>query len=784
MKMQQYMLKQEIIKMASQTIKAYVDDVVNYRVMKDNFKTNVDSFIVTEDMDVDQVVSVSPSETPYTSNFVYETNTEGNNPPIITLTEDYLLPDDSIIEKGKRYLLYPKNNDGYIIFDQDPIIGDDVNLVGTNMALTTTGWLTGFNASSYATIDLSNKDFEAINTLEIYTRFCVSTSYTYQVGIKHTPLNSTKYGHLIKYNSGKLGYYTKTDGDKCSFSVANGDNVWAKCVYDGTTYSVYFMKDDTMTYTPTTIQEVDNSLWTLGGSTTNMAFDKNAPFLIGWNDTSYSSQYWYSGFDLANTIFKVNGEIVWQYGDYFRPYLNHNNITISADNIASGFSTNKGYLKTTIDGSFNLWQNYEFVFKFKGEGALTGAFNESFGFGTRIGVFGSGSYVLLGRGTNSWVNTNQSQYKGTKTYDKTKWTWYKVSINAFDNTLKSFISSDGINYEQDIQYTVTDIVVPFTYQLLGGWTEGSDEFFQGEIDLNETYFKFDDCVYKFTKNQLRKQRVNFNSHGNTTITEDGWCNNFYSTNNKIILPKITNNFTLITNIQTRETAGTESTYADIIFSTGANKNCVLCFVANTFQLQYWDGDIASGIQTSGQLEPSTKYWIAFSIKDSMRTIQYMEDGGKYSSIDSLPPLTSNEWVMGASGVYTSNPFVSHKTYPMLGSDNHSDRYYRGQININKTRIIQTDGVVHNFSYKDSIKNSIIDGIYNFDDNGNGGDFTLHNTNNGLLINDGSIIDEKWVENLQSISIPESDNYTYIDNRWVYIPDKELGVITPPLSGLI
>ena len=80
--------------MVKQTLKAYVGDVVDYRVIKDSYKTVVGSLQVTEDMDTNTISSIQPSETPYTSNFVYETNTEGNNPPIITLTEDYVLPED------------------------------------------------------------------------------------------------------------------------------------------------------------------------------------------------------------------------------------------------------------------------------------------------------------------------------------------------------------------------------------------------------------------------------------------------------------------------------------------------------------------------------------------------------------------------------------------------------------------------------------------------------------------------------------------------------------------
>lgn len=735
--------------MVSKTIEANTGEKVTYRVIKDGYKTVTDSIDITIDTDTKTIYNLQPSAEVYTSNFNSKLDVSGNNPPVIVLNDDFILPDDSIISKGTKYLFYKKNEDGYRVYNSEPIPSGQFTVVGQDIRLSDTQWISNQSSSSYLLIDVSeNFTDDKLNTFEIVAKASVNTSYDWQPMILNNDFQ------LFKYVKGKMGL-CDINGDVCNFAVSSGDNLWARGVYDGTTYTAYYLKDNEYKYTVDTLPTIESGEWSIGGTSTNFRYDLTKPFRTRNND-NYPNQYWYGAIDLSNMKIIANNKTIWQYGDFKRNYLIRGDIKIE-NGIASGFKSDS-YISTTIMGAYNLWSNMEIQLKMK-LNAISGHFigNKQDQRGIRISSEQNNCLCLL-IGNGSWFNINNRH--GTHQLETGKWYWVKVTIDHLTNIAKLYLSEDGINYIEDISYSIGDVMPVFDNELIGGSGDGGNPSIDA-IDLNETYFKLNDYyTYKPIEGELRKQRINFNTGGNVTIDSNGDCANF-STSSFLQLPKITGDFTFITNIKTG--VNTVS-HPQVILSPGNNSNNVLCIPANTGNLQWWSDASGANYNKANAFNLNTNYWIYFSIIENVLTCYYMEDDGKYQNVDSLPDPTSNiDWNLAFTGAQSVSTFITN-TNLLLGRYSSSNNFWTGSINAAKTKLIINDQDIY-LTYDSSLKYEIINGILNFIDEGSANTYTLYNTDKGIIINNEAEINCKWKEYIQPFIIDKHDIYRYENNKW-------------------
>lgn len=91
--------------MVKKSILAKVGDKINYKLIRDGYKTGKGNVVVTAEMDTETTITADVPSTTYTSNLDYEVDISGENPPIINIKNDITCPDDTVISKGK-YLFY------------------------------------------------------------------------------------------------------------------------------------------------------------------------------------------------------------------------------------------------------------------------------------------------------------------------------------------------------------------------------------------------------------------------------------------------------------------------------------------------------------------------------------------------------------------------------------------------------------------------------------------------------------------------------------------------------
>ena len=91
--------------MVKKSILAKVGDKINYKLIRDGYKTGKGNVVVTAEMDTKTTIVADVPSTAYDSNLDYEVDISGENPPIINIKNDITCPDDTVISKGK-YLFY------------------------------------------------------------------------------------------------------------------------------------------------------------------------------------------------------------------------------------------------------------------------------------------------------------------------------------------------------------------------------------------------------------------------------------------------------------------------------------------------------------------------------------------------------------------------------------------------------------------------------------------------------------------------------------------------------
>lgn len=253
--------------MVKKSILAKVGDVIDYKLIRDGYKTGKGNVVVTAEMDTKTVITADVPSTAYTSNLDYEVDISGENPPVINIKNDITCPDDTVISKGK-----------YLFYD----IGQEYNVKNTNWkpefaepngytivgspTISSEFIMTNFDNSNY--ISTPNLDYSSPFILEMHLKFSNYTS-----------------GWVFKSS---VDYSLDTYfGNSMIIAIGNGSNYHDMAItpslpFDGK----MILKWDGNTYTYTAIDEVSDT--TYGPVTySSSQVIPSSPMKIGYKNCDY-----------------------------------------------------------------------------------------------------------------------------------------------------------------------------------------------------------------------------------------------------------------------------------------------------------------------------------------------------------------------------------------------------------------------------------------------------------------------------------------------------------------
>lgn len=493
--------------MVKKSILAKVGDKINYKLIRDGYKTGKGNVVVTAEMNTKTTIVADVPSTAYTSNLDYEVDISGENPPIINIKNDITCPDDTVISKGK-YLFYDIGQE-YAVEDKDKIIEPIKNYTKVgNINVDSNGIASNFSTSNYI----------KLNTY-------LPSTFDIVIKYKHNDLGSQN-GELIAnptndnslyvlYDSGKSKYKTflYVKGVDDSFQTDNpvqyetGSWYWIRLIYDGNESKVYVIKDNN--YTIKTLPTLSSwnheqtnpvsNLWkdmyvTIGA---NLPYGKYNTGSIDLNNTYINEPgATYASYipGIKDFTLKDNGNELttklfdYHYNKQIPAKLNLTkigNILVNEDGTVSNFSTSN-YLRM-LDKPSSSTTNFEMLFHFK----CTSFSNSGIIMGDSGNVWNNVLvYVLNNR---FQIGTNSHWYSGTHNISLNTEYWAKVIFN--NGTLSSYISEDGINYEQDYTGSLSSYVWNNIANI--GYSSADNQAFLGTIWLEDCYVQYgeNDKVY-------------------------------------------------------------------------------------------------------------------------------------------------------------------------------------------------------------------------------------------------------------------------------------------------
>lgn len=234
--------------MVKKSILAKVGDKINYKLIRDGYKTGKGNVVVTAEMDTKTTIVADVPSTAYASNLDYEVDISGENPPVINIKRDITCPDDTVISKGK-YLFYDIGQE-YAVEDKNKIIEPIKNYTKVgNINVDSNGIVSNFSTSNY--IKLNTYLPSTFDIIIKYKHNSVADSQPGELIANPTTDNSL----YIYYSSERSRYgmtlYVK--GVDASFVTTNpvqyetGSWYWIRLIYDGNESKVYVIKDNNYT---------------------------------------------------------------------------------------------------------------------------------------------------------------------------------------------------------------------------------------------------------------------------------------------------------------------------------------------------------------------------------------------------------------------------------------------------------------------------------------------------------------------------------------------------------
>ena len=720
--------------MVSKKIKSIVGQKINYKIIKDGFKTENGTIDVTSDMDTN-ILLETPSE-PYISNIDYSIVEKENCAPILKLNQDLILPDDSVLEKN-NYLIYPKGK--YLVVD-DELTGDTGTTYENNFSICGDvknfgSVFSNFNFVSYITLPKPFKPGD--KSWEIVFKIIPSTVNSMQRLIGQIGGFYATIGGEIQSN-GTLGFGVTSTNSTWNIAWLSGTTVlnpntlyWIRLSFTGTEYKFelstdgkeYNLENSVVNSTP--IYQGDDSIINLGYHGNN-------------------STYRYLGsIDLDGTYIKIGDEYWWkpQINNMLENFIKSGSPTIT-NGIVNNFSSSN-YI--TLDNSF-VSKNATYVFKVTFPSSMSSSqciFEQDY--------FANMEFRGNTQDLRAW-NWQNSQYEKIMDITFGKTYWFKMVIN--DSVKTYSYSEDGQDYIE--AYVMNDNATnTTTSNFFIGVTSRRGNIFQGSIDLKESYIKInDELVWEgFKKNKFKKG--NFKINGSPIINENGVISNF-SDSNYIQFLYVVNNET---EIFTKFTTGSDiSNMPNLITIVNSSNQGGGEIYINNNAFQTWNMASSTDVTLANAL-PNTSYQAKMKLNPSGRTITIYDAEGNV-----ITEHTEND----SGATFTNTSIIN---FGFLNPNNTS-RHWKGSIDLANTYVI-IDGVKYNLLENAGV---YLQGIFDesFVDNYNQEQVVkLYHTmskDNGLTItndkvNDENVLYSQYIDNITIPSRSKQFNYNIDDEVW-------------------
>ena len=652
--------------MVKKSILAKVGDVINYKLIRDGYKTAKGNVVVTAEMDTKTTIVADVPSTTYTSNLDYEVDISGENPPIINIKNDITCPDDTVISKGKYIYYNLLGSEDYYKFSKEEAdkigIFNDNDLkyydINSNLSFTNlshqNGIISGFSRSNYASFNVNS--YEVGGGFVIYFR--TGSDNAQQGQIFYTGLET---GLLIDTNfiCGRFGFTPTT--------VAQPNtNYYCKMTYQSSGKGLYqiYNENGDLLCTGNGIDASSSYSISLGSlyQHYSQAFKGSIDLIKSYifkadGTKTYFCDYGYNVQGIKDPKLQDTGtELTTKLFDYHYkeeiPYKVNltkiGNISINPDGTVSNFSTSN-YLRM-LDKPSSSTTNFEMLFHFK---------CTSF----------SNSEILMGDSGNVWNNvliyiynsrfqigTNRYWYTGTHEILLNKEYWGKVIFN--NGTLSSYISEDGITYEQDYTGSLSSYVWNNNADI--GYSAADNIAFKGTIWLEDCYVQYDNEEKKYFAEKPQSNdktslyinsekdddlyydskdlKINTSKIGNPTIDNKGVVSGFSTSD--YLSSGITFNPTGKWEQMWKFTTSTLSGYQRIT-GTPTDMKGGSNIVITGRKIQIWitsnnsSWDIANGDSTaysSDILSPNTTYWVKFTFDLEKYVVSYSTDGKTFTDI--------------------------------------------------------------------------------------------------------------------------------------------------------
>ena len=651
--------------MVKKSILAKVGDKINYKLIRDGYKTGKGNVVVTAEMDTKTTIVADVPSTAYTSNLDYEVDISGENPPIINIKNDITCPDDTVISKGKYFYYNSLGSKDYKFSkekaDEIGIFNDnDSKYYDTNSNLSFTnlshenGIISGFSRSNYATFSVSG--YEVGGGFVIYFR--TGSDNAQQGQIFYTGLET---GLLIDTNfiCGRFGFTPTT--------VAQPNtNYYCKMTYQSSGKGLYqiYNENNELLCTGNGIDASSSysislgSLYQYYSQAFKGSIDLTKSYYFKADGTkTYFCDYGYNVQGIKDLKLQDTGaELTTKLFDYHYkeeiPYKVNltkiGNISINPDGTVSNFSTSN-YLRM-LDKPSSSTTNFEMSFHFK----CTSFSNSEILMGDSGTVWNK---VLIYVFNNRFqIGANRNWYIGTHDIQLNKEYWGKVIFN--NGTLSSYISEDGITYEQDYTGSLSSYVWNNNADI--GYSAADNKAFQGIMWLKDCYVQYGNEEKKYFAERLQSNdkaslyintekdddlyydskdlKINASKIGNPTIDNNGVASNF-STSNYLssgIIFNPTGKWEQIWKFTTSTLSGYQRiTGTPTDMKGGSN------IVITEKKIQIWitsnnsSWDIANGDSTaysSDILSPNTTYWVKFTFDLEKYVVSYSTDGKTFTDV--------------------------------------------------------------------------------------------------------------------------------------------------------
>lgn len=286
--------------MTSKVINAFVNSTVQYKVIKDGYKTVTNNINVTESFPISTTYNLEASDVVHNPQISYTINTNVNSQPIITFNNSLVTPDNTEI-LPKSYVLAPYGIN-YIIDKPE----DVYTRIG-NLTITEDYIAKNFTTSNYLKLNNIFNPGSSIWKMQFkFKQYALDNNWRALFGSYSSDFTSG--AHLFLSQSGKIAVeLTSTNGSWNIADIASNDQVftanewyWVQLEFTGSDYNAY-ISDDGINFTK------------IIGVTTPTPINATKTQTIGIDQYMNSDTQLLNGeLDLKECWIKINNEYWWK----------------------------------------------------------------------------------------------------------------------------------------------------------------------------------------------------------------------------------------------------------------------------------------------------------------------------------------------------------------------------------------------------------------------------------------------------------------------------------------